>query len=47
MSPYDLLLAPYVEFEFMRRALVGVVALAVGAGPIGVFLDAAADEPDG
>ncbi len=38
MSPYDLLLAPYVEFEFMRRALVGVVALAVGAGPIGVFL---------
>ena len=29
---------PFAEFEFMRRALVGVVALALGAGPIGVFL---------
>lgn len=35
---YDALLAPFVEFEFMRRALVGAVALALGAGPIGVFL---------
>jgi zinc/manganese transport system permease protein len=34
----DLVVAPFVEFEFMRRALVGVVALALGAGPIGVFL---------
>src|SRR5215217_6940431 len=35
---YDTLLAPFVEFEFMRRALVGSVALALGAGPLGVFL---------
>ena len=35
---YDLLIAPFAEFEFMRRALVGVLALALGAGPIGVFL---------
>jgi zinc/manganese transport system permease protein len=35
---YELLIAPFAEFEFMRRALVGVLALATGAGPIGVFL---------
>jgi zinc/manganese transport system permease protein len=35
---YDLLFAPFVEFEFMRRALAGTIALALGAGPIGVFL---------
>jgi zinc/manganese transport system permease protein len=35
---YDLLIAPFAEFEFMRRALIGVIALAVGAGPVGVFL---------
>lgn len=35
---YDILIVPFVEFEFMRRALVGVSALALGAGPIGVFL---------
>ena len=35
---YDALIAPFAEFEFMRRALVGAVALAIGAGPIGVFL---------
>ena len=29
---------PFADFEFMRRALVGSVALALGAGPIGVFL---------
>ncbi len=35
---YDALIAPFVEFEFMRRALVGTLALAFGAPPIGVFL---------
>jgi zinc/manganese transport system permease protein len=35
---YSLLIAPFAEFEFMRRALVGTLALAFGAGPIGVFL---------
>ena len=35
---YASTIAPFVEFEFMRRALVGTLALALGAGPIGVFL---------
>lgn len=35
---YDYLIAPFAEFEFMRRALVGTVILALGAAPIGVFL---------
>src|SRR3954466_1686670 len=34
----DLLVTPFSEFEFMRRALVGVIAIAIGGGPIGVFL---------
>jgi zinc/manganese transport system permease protein len=35
---YDTFIGPFLEFEFMRRALVGTFALALGAGPIGVFL---------
>lgn len=35
---FDFFIAPFAEFEFMRRALVGACALAVGAAPIGVFL---------
>jgi len=35
---YQLLAAPFVDFAFMRRALAACLALAVGAGPIGVFL---------
>jgi zinc/manganese transport system permease protein len=31
-------IAPFVEFEFMRRALVGVLALALSAAPVGIFL---------
>src|SRR5215469_4639876 len=34
----DIFIAPFTEFEFMRRALAGALALALGAGPIGVFL---------
>jgi zinc/manganese transport system permease protein len=34
----ELLISPFIEFGFMRRALVGTFALALGAGPIGVFL---------
>jgi len=32
------LVAPFAEFEFMRRALIGILALALGGGPLGVFL---------
>jgi zinc/manganese transport system permease protein len=32
------LISPFVEFGFMRRALAGCLALALGATPIGVFL---------
>jgi zinc/manganese transport system permease protein len=35
---YDLFIAPFAEFEFMRRALVGSITLAIGAAPVGVFL---------
>ena len=35
---YAALFAPFADFEFMRRALVGAFALALGAAPIGVFL---------
>src|SRR5262245_57814771 len=32
------LVQPFIEFEFMRRALVGLLALSISAPPIGVFL---------
>jgi zinc/manganese transport system permease protein len=35
---YDLAFGPFAEFGFMRRALVGCLALALGCGPIGTFL---------
>jgi zinc/manganese transport system permease protein len=35
---YTALIAPFADFEFMRRALAGTFALAFGAPPIGVFL---------
>jgi zinc/manganese transport system permease protein len=35
---YTALIAPFTDFEFMRRALVGALALALAAGPLGVFL---------
>src|SRR5215208_4239442 len=34
----DLFYTPIAEFEFMQRALVGVIAIALGGGPVGVFL---------
>jgi zinc/manganese transport system permease protein len=34
----DLLVTPFSEFAFMRRALVGVIAIALGSGPVGVLL---------
>lgn len=38
MLLFDTLVAPFADFEFMRRALIGVVALSLGAAPIGVLL---------
>jgi zinc/manganese transport system permease protein len=34
----ELLVSPFTDFEFMRRALAGCLALALGATPVGVFL---------
>jgi zinc/manganese transport system permease protein len=34
----DAVIGPFIEFSFMRRALVGCLALSLGAPPIGVFL---------
>ena len=38
MSIYDALIAPFLEFEFMRRALAAIIALSLAGAPIGVFL---------
>lgn len=35
---YDFVIAPFAEFAFMRRALVGAAAIALAGGPVGVFL---------
>jgi zinc/manganese transport system permease protein len=35
---YQFIIAPFIDYEFMRRALVACLALGIGAGPIGVFL---------
>lgn len=38
MTAYDAVVAPFVEFGFMRRALIACLALSVGSGPVGVLL---------
>ncbi|MBX8488817.1 metal ABC transporter permease [Pseudomonas lijiangensis] len=38
MMFYTTLVEPFVEFGFMRRALVACLALGVGSGPVGVLL---------
>jgi zinc/manganese transport system permease protein len=35
---HDALVGPFLEFEFMRRALAAVIALSLAGAPIGVFL---------
>lgn len=35
---WDVFLAPFAEFGFLRRALVGCLALSLSAPPLGVFL---------
>ena len=37
-SAYDLLIAPFSEFAFMQRALLGSLLLSASACPVGVFL---------
>ena len=34
----DLIVTPFTEFAFMRRALLGCIAISIGATPVGVFL---------
>lgn len=36
--PNEIFVAPFVDYEFMRRALVGSLALAISGSPLGVFL---------
>jgi zinc/manganese transport system permease protein len=38
MSVYHFLFAPFVDYGFLRRALVSCVALGIGSGPVGVLL---------
>ena len=38
MTLYDAVIDPFVEFGFMRRALIACLALSLGSGPIGVLL---------
>ncbi|MBF0160676.1 MAG: metal ABC transporter permease [Magnetococcales bacterium] len=38
MTAYEYLLEPFVQFSFMRRALVACLALSMGCGPVGVLL---------
>ena len=35
---WDTVFQPFAEFGFMRRALLGCIAISVGATPVGVFL---------
>lgn len=35
---FEPLISPFIEFAFMRRALVGCLALSLAAPPLGVFL---------
>jgi zinc/manganese transport system permease protein len=38
LSLYALLIEPFADYEFMRRALVACLALAMGCGPVGIIL---------
>lgn len=38
MSNDSLLIGPFIEFAFMRQALLGCLALSLSAAPVGVFL---------
>lgn len=38
MNEGNLIFGPFIEFAFMRQALLGCIALALSAAPVGVFL---------
>ena len=38
MNESNLFVGPFIEFGFMRQALLGCIALALSAAPVGVFL---------
>ena len=38
MDLYELVVAPFAEFDFMRYALASIFCLALSAAPVGVFL---------
>src|ERR1700735_3046065 len=38
MAGYDLIIAPFADFGFMRRALIGCCLLSLGSAPLGVLL---------
>jgi zinc/manganese transport system permease protein len=38
MILFDILIAPFADYSFMRRALAGCIVLSISAAPIGVFL---------
>ena len=38
MIDSNLIIGPFIEFGFMRQALLGCIALALSAAPVGVFL---------
>ncbi len=35
---HEIMIAPFTEFAFMRRALAGAIAIAIAGPPLGVFL---------
>ena len=37
-SAYAIFIAPFAEFAFMQRALIGVLLLSLSSSPVGVFL---------
>ena len=44
MNLYDLVVAPFTEFDFMRYALASIFCLALSAAPVGVFFGNAPHE---
>ncbi|MFC3627677.1 metal ABC transporter permease [Vogesella amnigena] len=38
MTLHEMLISPFADFAFMRRALVGCLALALGSAPVGLLL---------